>query len=562
MLFRTPASSGLPVLQDLGKAENGHALPVSTATGEQLPALTTLSRALLLLCAEGFSAGLGVAFLTFQGALPAYMTANTLSPAARNVLLLDGVGGAAVLSLASLLVAVLRRRRAPILRTCLHVGRRLAPVAVVGFLPPLFEWRAWAQMESAFLALALVCSLCLEAGLRTSLDAGPVFDLRVPDRARRWARRFAGSRGRLGWLPVAVVCVASALFGVLASILAIELGAAGRRGPEGTGERAFLQTLLNGGTLVFPGSAPPLVGRHASPFAGVLALLHVPFRGTWLLPSVQSALLGSAAIPLYLLARLRLGKAPSVLIALAYLAYTPLLGAALDGFHYLTLSGGFVLWSLYGMETRRHVLALAGAVLALSVHEEAALLLATGFAFLLVTGRRPIVASAVIVFALSYFAVMRGLVLPRLDVGSAALPPLPGRSLLPPGQSGFGAVVATILGNPWFVVGRIDEIPKLAYLLQLFVPLALAPLRRGAALVLLAPGVLFTLMERAYAPAVSVHSHLTTYWTPLVLVGTIHVLSVMDVRSRRALLGAIALASLVCAARNDVIFFAILGRVR
>lgn len=534
--------------QDVALPTDVH--PERRAAGEPLPALTALARALLLLAAEGFSIGLGLAFLTFGGALPEYMTANTLSPAGRRTLLLDGVCGVGVLVVSALAIAIVQRRRSAIPRTCLRVARRLGPTGVVGFLPLLLERNAWGEkLELAFLSLTLVAIVCLELGLVTWLDEGPVIAVL---RVTRWMRdRVERAVERRPWLanivPIFVVFVAAAVFSVSVALLSSGMGPTGRSSPITKIESTFLRNLIHGGSLLAAPGAPALE-RHLSPFAFLLALAHAaaPHPGTLIV--IQSALLGFTAVPLYLLARLRLSRASSAVLALAYLGYGPLLGSAVEGFHYISLSGFFLLWALYALDTSRHVLAAVAILLTLSVHEDAALLLACGGAFLLVSGRRPVAATIAAVVGSAYFALAKGLMLAHAgSPGTSAL----AHGLVPAGESGFSGIVAAILGNPWFTTSKLDEAPKLAYLLEIFVPLALSPLRSGKAVLLLVPGVLFTLLYSAYPAAISIRSHFVAYWTPLVFVGTIHVLSKGDARSRRALLGAIVLATFICAAHSD-----------
>lgn len=535
--------------------------PPRRAADESLPALTALARAFLLLSAEGFSIGLGLAFLTFRGALPGYMTANTLSPAGRRILLVDGACGAAALIVVAVAIAIALRRRAATPSTCLRVARRLAPTGVIGFLPLLFERHAWDKLELAFLALTLLATVCLEMGLIASLDEGPVILVSLG----QWVHaRMSRLVERRPWLssvfPFIVVCVAAAAFSALVGLRSIEASSAARRNPVTMAESEFLHDLLHGGSLFSTpavGASGPVVERHVSPFAFVLAPLHAATPRPWVLIAIQSALLGFAALPLYLLCRLRLSAASSVVLALAYLGYGPLWGAAYEGFHYISLSGFFLLWALYAVDTRHHLLAVAAIALALSVHEDAALLVAAGGAFLLISGRMPLASIAAALVGLAYFALTKGLVLPHSGqtVGSSAA----AHGLIPQGESGFASVVATILGNPWFTTSKLDEAPKLAYVLGILVPLALSPLRSSAAIPLLIPGALFTLLYSAYPPALSIRSHFTAYWTPLVFVGTMHVLSKANARSRWALLGAIVLATLVCSLRNGAFLWTLWG---
>jgi uncharacterized membrane protein len=86
------------------------------------------------------------------------------------------------------------------------------------------------------------------------------------------------------------------------------------------------------------------------------------------------------------------------------------------------------------------------------------------------------------------------------------------KDLLPVGESSFGAVLKTVVGNPAYTWSTLVVERKLIYLLQIFVPLAFLPLVRPMGWVCTLPGVLFTLLATRYDPPVSLGFQYASHW--------------------------------------------------
>ncbi len=114
---------------------------------------------------------------------------------------------------------------------------------------------------------------------------------------------------------------------------------------------------------------------HVEPILLPISLLYLIYSGPETLFVLQSAVVALGAVPVFALARLKLGSDGLALIfAAAFLMYPPLQGATLLDFHAVTLAPAFLLAAFYYLETdspRRFALF---AVLAASCKEDIPLL--------------------------------------------------------------------------------------------------------------------------------------------------------------------------------------------
>ncbi|MHC4661789.1 MAG: DUF2079 domain-containing protein [Planctomycetota bacterium] len=95
--------------------------------------------------------------------------------------------------------------------------------------------------------------------------------------------------------------------------------------------------------------------------------------GPLILLFIQTAALGGAAIPLYLLARREVGKVMGLFIAAAYLLYPALGYMNLFEFHPGVLAVFFLPWAFYFMHVRRWKLFIVFMILALACREDVAI---------------------------------------------------------------------------------------------------------------------------------------------------------------------------------------------
>jgi uncharacterized membrane protein len=137
-------------------------------------------------------------------------------------------------------------------------------------------------------------------------------------------------------------------------------------------------------------------------------------------------------------------------------------------------------------------------------------------------GRSPRTSLTITVIAVLYVGIVKFGIMPALAHGEDELMFMYAE-LLPRGKSGFGWVIATVLGNPPFTLESLFDMSKLVFFLQAFVPLALVPLRRPIGWFALLPWGMFCLISTHYPPLVDIHfqysAHLLAFAFPaLVLV--------------------------------------------
>lgn len=208
---------------------------------------------------------------------------------------------------------------------------------------------------------------------------------------------------------------------------------------------------------------------------------------------LQAVLLASGAVPLFLIARRRLGKPwLGVLIALGYLLYPALHGLNTYDFHGIVLLIPVVCFLLYFLETGRMKLFWVFLVLALLVREDASIsLLGVGLYLWLGLNRRReglLSMAACVGYFLLSAAVMTAL------GGSPNLENYWDLGL--PERQNFVGVALTLLTNPWYAFKLVFfNADKWIFLLQILVPVLFLPLFSGRRLVLLIPGLAIILLS-------------------------------------------------------------------
>ncbi len=516
----------------------------------QIPALTVVCRALLILSGVGFSSGIGLGLVLLKDSFAPYLTQNRMRPDLRTFVLAMGFGTLLALNTLGVFVAWRRRRASSFSGAIRHLAHRLSPLGVLGFLPLLFQWSVWKDRDLVFLFLVGLAGICFERGLRAAIEVGPFAPEKwVRSRVARVTTALAIRLPKLSHrLPLVLVSVAALGYTAYFSYYTIAWHWGVRSGWDLALENNLLWNILHGGEFMksspFIGPKGSHFGNHATLFAYVIAPIYAFAQRPETLLVIQSAMLGLAAIPLYLFARLHLSRGVSCFVALVYLLCPAVHGVNLYEFHYQPLSTFFLWLTLYALESKRDRLAIVSILLTLSIREDVSASLAIWGVYLLVTGKRPRVGLALTAVSLSYFVALKMFIMPRFSNGESFT--FIYAKLLPPGDRTFGGVLKTVLANPWFTADTLLDEGKLIYALQMVVPLAFVPLRRPLALLFVLPGFFFTLLTTGYGPTISLHYQYNVHFTTFLFVALVLVLAVEDRVRRAASLGAIALTTVAC----------------
>lgn len=428
------------------------------------------------------------------------------------IMIAGGVGavGAGLVYLATNLY------RRGVVAELLHLARRLAPLALAGFLPVLFRVDVWRDHDLSFLAMVLIYGWCAWMAVGTALRAGPLAcEERLWQPLLRWRTSAEAAWPRLARVLPFLLVVAGAVayacyFGYYTYCFYYSL----RSGYDLGIYDSLLWNMLHGGSFF---KTPPWVGpgrshfgNHAEFFAYVLLPLYALKQNGGTLLVIQSVFLGSAAIPLYLVARRHVARWPACLLALTYLLYPALHGENLFEFHFLPFGPFLLWWAWYFLEIRRDRWAALFVLLTLSCREDVSSWVAVLGAYFLVTGRRPKAGLLLAIVGAAWCFTLKFIAMPHVGGGESFTDIY--KDLLPPGAKSFGSVVMTVLGNPGFTMWTMAETSKLVYLLQILIPLAFIPFRRPIWLVLCIPGFFFTILSTQYGPLISINFQYSAHW--------------------------------------------------
>ncbi|MES1165948.1 MAG: DUF2079 domain-containing protein, partial [Verrucomicrobiota bacterium] len=293
---------------------------------------------LATLPAVGVSLVLFVQMLAMRsGTRDELLTSNALATPARDALLSSLLWGA-VVPLVAVIAALVtgRGRSVPVLD---RAARVLGPLVPFCLIPALFNVRFGHQNQLTYLIVLAAFVLTFEPLLRRSLEALPE------------TKAFARFMDEMTWvrglpLPSARVfffcLVVAAAAGYTAYVAFFTI-----RNHHRLGTTAFdlgiydnlMYNAMHGRLFKSPVLFGPAGGNYLAGHAEFAMLLFVPLYairpGAETMLIIQAAVLGFAAVPLYLFASSRLPRAVAAVIALAYLMFAPLHGPNFYDFHWI-----------------------------------------------------------------------------------------------------------------------------------------------------------------------------------------------------------------------------------
>jgi uncharacterized membrane protein len=496
----------------------------STAGAEDRPWLSELVASTLVLTAVGASVAAALWFAGYDHLTP-FLRRNEMPPPVRAQLITAVLVGAAAGGVGAIGYAAWRRTGAA-LRRLHRLARVLSPLSLCFALPLLLDGRGYRGNALLFCIAAAGFGLCLERSLRLSFEAVSW------DRPAQLVARLRGAYPRAWRLAPPLLVAAMAL------ALAVYTSVYGVMHHYRLQTRALdlaifdnlMWNLLRGEWYRL---SPDLGGgyhiqTHASFGAILLAPLYGLRQQADTLIVIQATLCSLAVVPIYLLARRRLGTAWLALAcAYGYVVYAPLHGPLFYDFHFLTLAPFFVAWVLYLFETGRRGWLILAWLVAISMREELSAGVAMACLFYLLSGRRVVWALVGGVVSAGYFVLAKFVIMPAFQQRGAPVASFDWLygALRPKHERGFDAVLRTVLTNPIFTFKTVLTEGRATYLLQLLGPVLLLPLRhRRAWLLVLAPA-LFTVLATAVPALHSIRFQYAAHWAAYVFIAAAIALS-------------------------------------
>ena len=245
----------------------------------------------------------------------------------------------------------------------------------------------------------------------------------------------------------------------------------------------------------FATSVPQYTDRHLGADVILIeALLAIPHRlvpDTRTLLLLQTVVLAAGVVPLYALARYRLGPLAGTAFAFAWLAYKPLHFLNLYEFQPRAFALGPLLGMFYFLD-RQHLRGfVVCAVLALCTRSDIALVVAMFGVYALVTRKPRAFGIWALVLGVGWFATAIFVVVPHFNrAGHFQYFSWYGNLGSDPGEA-----LATVVGNPALLLGTLFTGPKLLLIASIYGLLAFLPLLRPGVLLIALPPLAMNLLS-------------------------------------------------------------------
>lgn len=260
------------------------------------------------------------------------------------------------------------------------------------------------------------------------------------------------------------------------------------------------------------------------------ALVAVPyalFPSTYTLLVLETVAVALGAIPLYLMAKRRLGIAAGLGICFAYLIYVPLHYLNLYEFQPRAFAISLVFLLFYALEIQARRLFLIAAFLLLTTRSDVALLLIMVGVFAVIHRKPREFVLWSIGLGAAWFALAIFVIVPYFNRGGR-LQYLEWYSYL---GSTPGEILLTLFTRPLFVIQNIVTMPKLSFLAQVFGEVAFLPLLRPDVLLLALPSLALSLLSPMRIQW-DIHYQYASMLYAVTFIGTVLAISLLA-RSRR-----------------------------
>ena len=259
------------------------------------------------------------------------------------------------------------------------------------------------------------------------------------------------------------------------------------------------------------------LGSHVDPILVAFAPLWWIWPSPSMLVTAQAVAIALGALPVFWLARKRLGSERAALgFALAYLLYPAVQWLTLNEFHPVALACPLLLFAFWYLDEDRFAAFAAFAVLAALTKEEIPLVIAGMGVWYAVSRRNWLVGGAIAAIGVVLTAISVEVILPHFNSGASS------RFYERYGALGSspGEILKTLFTHPGRLAEAAFDHEGIHYLLDLLVPLLLLALAAPLVLVAALPELGLNLLSATHTQS-SIHHHYTAGLIPPLVVATV-----------------------------------------
>jgi len=263
------------------------------------------------------------------------------------------------------------------------------------------------------------------------------------------------------------------------------------------------------------------ISAHFDPLLVLLSPLYLIYPRAESILVLQAVWVGAGAIPVWLLARHRLGPWYALGFVVLYLLLPSVHGRTLYHFHSLTLAGPLILWCMACLELgwlRRY---WAGLVLLLLTREDMPLVACMLGAFAVLDRGHRKTGVVTIAVAAVYLIFAKFVVMAQPGLLTDSSPGSYGyayyyKDLIPNPELGASGLLVSLVTNPVYALLHVVTEPKLRFFALLFAPVLLLPLVAPRGRILMLYGFAFLFLASRSA-VYSVAFQYATVLEPFVL---------------------------------------------
>jgi len=256
---------------------------------------------------------------------------------------------------------------------------------------------------------------------------------------------------------------------------------------------------------------------HFEPILIPISLLYFIYDGAETLLILQTIIIALGALPVYWLSRDKFDNEwIGSLFALLYLLYPTVQAGNNFDFHAVTLAAPFLLFAIYGIESKNRLMAIVFCILAMSTKEEIPLLvfMLSGYTFIFKDKKLGVVLS---ILAIIWFIIGFKIIIPYFNVGDGSHYNARYRIW---GDT-QGEMLSNIVTNPDKVWRHLTSPTKIKYYQTLLFPFAFLSLLAPHWLILAAPSLAINLLSNESGQSLADEYHYPSPITPFVIVSAI-----------------------------------------